>query len=71
MKASAQGYLEIVKYLVGIGANVNATNNVGETALIWASAQGNLELVKYLVVKGANVNAKNRDGDTSTTESKL
>lgn len=59
--ASSRGDLEAVKYLVENGADINAKNGGGETALIVAS---DLEVVKYLVEHGANVNAKNKNGNT-------
>ena len=56
--------LEIIKYLVKKGANVNAKDDDGSTALIEACGFGDLEIIKYLVKKGANVNAKDDDNFT-------
>ena len=53
---STHGYLEIVKYLVEHGADVNSQ---AEYALISASIGGNLEVVKYLVEHGSDVRADN------------
>ncbi len=50
------GYLDIVKYLVANGADINAKSDNGGTALMFAARDGQLEIVKYLVSKGANVN---------------
>jgi ankyrin repeat protein len=50
--------LDIVKYLVGKGADVNAKNNKGRTPLFNAVFY-DLEVVKYLVKKGEDINAKN------------
>ena len=55
-----QENINAVKQCLAEGANVNATNRFGETALIVASTKGNLEIIKYLVKQGANVNAKNK-----------
>jgi ankyrin repeat protein len=52
MWACSNGNLEVIKYLVEKGANVNHENNYGETSLTRASV-GNLEVVKYLVENGA------------------
>ena len=65
LKASYKGRLEIVKYLVVKGANVNAKDHYDSTALMMASRRNNLEIVKYLVRNGANVNAKNNYGETA------
>ena len=48
----AYGYLEIVKYLVESGADVQAQNN---QALINASRSNHFEVVKYLIENGANI----------------
>ncbi|PCI09756.1 MAG: hypothetical protein COB73_04925, partial [Flavobacteriaceae bacterium] len=49
IRASIDGDLEIVKFLVEQGANINYQNNYGWTALISASRNGHLEIVKFLV----------------------
>ena len=58
IKASQNGYLEVVKYLVEQGANVSTNNDY---SLRMASRYGHLEVVKYLVDQGANVHARNDD----------
>lgn len=62
--ASRQGSLKIVKSLIGYGADVNAKNNDGRTALMLTS---NLEIAKLLIYSGADVNAKNNNGGTALT----
>lgn len=67
--ASKEGNLEIVKYLISKGANVNDKVIAGEiggfTALMSASAAGHTEIVKYLILKGADINAKADNGRTA------
>ena len=66
--ASNFGHLDVVKYLISKGADVNMKNDdrIGGTALNIASYKGYLEIVKYLVEKGADVNMKNgRFGNTA------
>ena len=46
--ASRKGRLEIVKYLVEHGANINYATNDGFTPLSFASRAGHLDIVKYL-----------------------
>jgi len=62
MKASINGCLEIVKILIQAGADVNAKNNCGQTALFCASAP---EVVKSLIQARADVNAKDSYGHTA------
>ncbi|EAX76733.1 ankyrin repeat protein, putative [Trichomonas vaginalis G3] len=53
MSASFNGSLEVVKYLVSVGANKEASNKFGDTSLAMASYQNHLEVVKYLISVGA------------------
>jgi ankyrin repeat protein len=54
--------LEIVRELLGRGANVNAARtDVGMTSLMWACGNGHLEIVRELLGRGANVNAAQTD----------
>lgn len=62
------GQLEVVKYLVERGADVNAENGGGSTALHLAAAYGQLEVVKYLVGQGAIVTATDNRGRTPRSE---
>ena len=63
--ASVNGRLEVVKYLVSQGANIDGKDNDDWTALIWASQNGRLEVVKYLASQGAKINAKDDDDWTA------
>ena len=64
MNASWSGHTGIVKAQLAAGADVNAANKGGETALILACALGHLEAARALVAAGANVNAVDEDGST-------
>jgi ankyrin repeat protein len=58
--------LAAVKYLVEEqGADVNAVDHDGMTALHHAAARGDNEMIQYLVSKGANVKAVDREGRTT------
>jgi ankyrin repeat protein len=60
------GMLAAVKYLVEeLGADVNAADHDGNTALHHAAARGDNEMILYLVSKGANVMAVDREGKTT------
>lgn len=52
MCASEKGYLNIVKYLVEHGVNVDAKNNVGKTA--YDDAKPNVKLYLEEVIKQRN-----------------
>jgi ankyrin repeat protein len=60
------GWMPAVKYLVeALGADVNARDHEGNTALHHAAARGDNEMILYLVSKGADVKAVNRAGETT------
>ena len=69
IKNAMSGNLEIVKSLIEQGADVNAKDIDGWTALIRSSKKGYLEVVKYLIDKGADVNAKTNNGTTALMNS--
>ncbi|MEI6544009.1 MAG: ankyrin repeat domain-containing protein [Methylococcales bacterium] len=60
--AAEAGDLLKVQALLTAGADVNAKNEVGGTALMDASRNGHKEIVKALIAKGADVNAKDNEG---------
>jgi len=60
------GMLPAVKYLVEeLGADVNAVDGDGNTAVHHAAARGDNEMILYLVSKGAIVTRVNRAGQTT------
>lgn len=63
--SSANGFLDIVKFLVNSGATVQTMDNM---AVRYASVHGHFEIVKYLVTKGANPRDFNDYALTHTRE---
>ncbi|KAN0133848.1 Ankyrin repeat-containing domain protein [Lactarius tabidus] len=63
--ASENGLLDIVRYLIDGGSDVNATYRNRMTALHAASYKGKLEVAKLLIERGADVDLRSRAGWTA------
>jgi ankyrin repeat protein len=59
LRASQNGYADVVPVLLATSANVNAVANrsYNYTSLLLASLKGHVEVFKLLLGAGANVNA--------------
>ncbi len=62
--AAKAGDESLLKRLVGEGADLNALDEKGISALSWAAMADQAEAVRWLLEKGAKVNQANRDGAT-------
>ena len=58
-------WLDTVRYLVELGADVNQRDHNGYNAIHHAAARGDDELILYLVEKGGDVTAVSRRGQTT------
>jgi ankyrin repeat protein len=56
--------LQAVDYLLTLGADINATNEAGQTALHGAAYMGGMALVQQLVDRGAKLNTQDAQGQT-------
>jgi ankyrin repeat protein len=60
------GMMAAVRYLVDeLGADINAVDHDGNTAVHHAAARGDNEMIRYLVDRGADVTRVNRAGQTT------
>ena len=64
-KAAKEGDSDRVDILLAAGANPNAADNSGVTALIFAAQDGHAKVAKVLLDSGANPNATDNDGWTA------
>uniref|UniRef100_A0A1I7UJI7 ANK_REP_REGION domain-containing protein n=1 Tax=Caenorhabditis tropicalis TaxID=1561998 RepID=A0A1I7UJI7_9PELO len=65
--AAAMGNNKLVVRLLDLGANINATNQLGMTAYHYAAREGKLPVIDTLLQRGAAKNMKTRLGVTALT----
>ena len=65
MSCAWQGSVQELQALIDAGADVNAADNVGDTALMRAAQRGDAEMVKVLLAAGAAPNAQDKRGWTA------
>lgn len=63
--ASACENIEILKYLLNKGVDINLKNHFGYTPLIVAAEYEEFETVKFLVENGADVNIKSNTNESA------
>ncbi|KAI4601625.1 Ankyrin-2 [Pestalotiopsis sp. 9143b] len=63
--AARKGRLDLVKFLIEHGAQVNKNESTKSPALTDATHSGNLECVRYLLKSGANIEGKDQYGETA------
>jgi ankyrin repeat protein len=61
---SLQARLDAVTLCLELGADVNATNSMGLSALIGAANRGSNDIIELLVARGAKLDIKDREGRT-------
>ncbi|KAK4516734.1 uncharacterized protein ATC70_011712 [Mucor velutinosus] len=62
--ASCFGKLDIVKYLLQVGAKVDVQDKIGWTALMWATTNGHHHIVQALLEYSASSETKSASGRT-------
>jgi ankyrin repeat protein len=65
--ATEQDYLPALDLCLELGADLDAANSSGETAVHAIVSGGFDEILKRLIEVGADINAKNRRGTTPLT----
>jgi ankyrin repeat protein len=63
--AASNGYIATVKLLLEAGAEINAQNRIGKTALMEAASAGNLETVKMLLQAEADISLVDENKKTA------
>jgi ankyrin repeat protein len=64
-QGSEEEALEAIRFLLGLGFDINGTNDAGDTALHAAvSGRGSEAIVAFLVAQGADPETKNKRGQT-------
>ena len=71
MGVSFKGYPEIAELLIARGADVNARNSNGATALIYAATFNQKKIIKLLLDHGADRRLKDSRGLMATDHAKM
>ncbi|EAY05190.1 ankyrin repeat protein, putative [Trichomonas vaginalis G3] len=62
--AALIGNIEIVKFLISRGLNINSTDISGASILNYAAFYSDKKTIEFLIENGADINAKNKNGIT-------
>jgi hypothetical protein len=62
MFACVQGDLNIINFLVRIGANINEKDNLGRSCLMIACVECDYDVAEFLLLNGANINDSDING---------
>jgi ankyrin repeat protein len=62
MQAASSNNVSITSNLINRGANVDATDVNGDTAINWATFNGNVDVMKLLVQNGVDLEIKSKHG---------
>ena len=63
---SPQALIDAVNLCLELGADINATNSMGLTALLGAANRGSNDIIEILVKRGARLDIKDKEGRTPT-----
>ena len=64
-QGSPQEAVDAITMLLGLGLDINASNDNGDTALhVAVTGRGSQEIVRFLIARGANLQARNKRGQT-------
>lgn len=64
MEAAQEGHVDLVRYLIGAGASVNACTATGDTALTYACENGHTDVADLLLQAGAAMEHESEGGRT-------
>lgn len=65
-EAARFGYVQVIRYLLNRGADLNQTDTEGWSPILIAASRGDLALIRFLVeIAGSDVRAKNNSKTTS------
>ena len=71
MMAAYFDYLDVLQFLLDRRIDINATEHIGDTALILAAQQGSVRCVRELIKRGANKDHVNIKGQTALDKAKF
>lgn len=63
VNAACYGRKNVLEFLINKGANVNASDKMGFTAMHFAAQENHADIIRILLKNGADINARNAFGN--------
>ncbi len=60
--AALNGHLEVVKFLVDNGTDINVQGNIGDTALMHTATHNHVKMVEFLINNEVNISMQDKNG---------
>ncbi len=71
MRAAKSNYLDLMRFYIENGADMEMKNNAGDSVLPIAVSEAKTDVVELLLESGANVNIRNKEGKTPLTVAEM
>jgi ankyrin repeat protein len=63
--AARNGHIDVARFLLDKGADINCTGFFGAPGLHWAALNGHKEMVEFLIARGADLHLRDEEFDST------
>jgi ankyrin repeat protein len=64
MMACLYGHIELIRFLINKGSNLESKDRVGHTAIMYVFIHNNIDIIKLFIEKGSNLDVVDSYGST-------